>query len=360
MQQGEAVRRAGAGPAYLPASATARAAGSAGAAAAPPPVSSRNAKNLSELRLNMLLGGGCTAATVAVFHPLDSVRIRWQVLHASRSGVAPADAEGMLAFALGVARREGLVSGLWRPGVFAHSAATMVSSSFRLGVYPTLRDALVGEQGTKNALHMWAAGFCAGTVGFFFASPLFMAKVRLQVSAGDRSLALVNRSATGVLAAVARAEGLRGLWRGSGTLVARGALLSAGSQLGYDWTKTKCKCNACSRSAGPSRPTAVCSCGGWLADGPVLHLLASVASAFLASVMAAPLDLVLTRYQAAPLLGVQYSGVLHCVGSIARNEGLPGFYRGFWPLFLRLAPLWSVSLPFYEATRRFVGLSYMT
>ena len=308
----------------------------------------------------MLLGGGCTAAIVAVFHPLDSVRIRWQVLHASRGGVAPAGAESMVAFALGVARHEGLVGGLWRPGVAAHSSATFVSSSFRLGVYPTLRDALVGE-GTKNALHMWVAGFCAGTVGFFFASPLFMAKVRLQVSAGDRSLALVNRSATGVLVAVARAEGLRGLWRGSGTLVARGALLSSGSQLGYDWTKTKCKCEACSASApGAVWSTAACRCGGWLADGPVLHLLASVASAFLASAMAAPLDLVLTRYQAAPLLGVHYNGVLHCIGSIARNEGLPGFYRGFLPLFLRLAPLWSVSLPFYEATRRLVGLSYMT
>lgn len=295
----------------------------------------RRRKNLDELGANMLAGALCTSFSVAVWNPLDTLRIRWQVLAASERAAHG----GLVDFARTVVAREGLVRGLWTPGCVAHSTSVFLSSGIRLGFYPTLRDAFAGEGG-KHAGHMWLAGFSAGAVGFFLANPLFQAKVRLQATAGLGARA-PYASMTACVAHMAREEGVAGLWRGSSAMVARGALLSAGAGLGYDFTKTEAKRR------------------GVLGDGPALHALASVASALLASVMCAPCDLVMTRYQAAPALGISYKGLGDCVKHIVRTNGVPEFYRGWTPLFLRLCPLWMMNMPLYEFARERMGVGYM-
>mmetsp|Transcript_14907 Transcript_14907/g.26631 ORF Transcript_14907/g.26631 Transcript_14907/m.26631 type:complete len:200 (-) Transcript_14907:38-637(-) len=189
----------------------------------------------------------------------------------------------------------------------------------------------------KNVFFMWSAGFCAGAVGFFLANPFFLAKVRLQATAGQPNQPY--RSMWHCLAQTYQREGLTGLYRGSSALVIRGALLSAGAQVGYDGTKTKLK--------------------GVIEEGPMLHVVASVTSAFLASVMSAPCDLILTKYQAGPILGIKYASVFDCARIVVRDEGPMALYRGFTPLFFRLAPLWMLNMPMYEATRRLMGLSYL-
>ena len=65
--------------------------------------------------------------------------------------------------------------------------------------------------------------------------------------------------------------------RGTGALVARGATLSAGQQLGYDGMKTYCKKSG-------------------MEDGPLLHISASIAGAFMAANTSTPPDVVMTRF----------------------------------------------------------------
>ena len=128
------------------------------------------------------------------------------------------------------------------------------------------------------------------------------------------------------------------LWRGAGALVVRGALLSAGMQVGYDGFKTWAKRR------------------GVLEDGPVLHGLAACAGGVGAGICATPADVVMTRYQASST----YRSAVGAAADILRKDGVLAFYRGFTPFVVRLGPVFLISLPLTEQIRRLAGLGYLT
>ena len=128
------------------------------------------------------------------------------------------------------------------------------------------------------------------------------------------------------------------LWRGAGALVVRGALLSAGMQVGYDGFKTWAK----RRSI--------------LEDGPLLHGLAACAGGVGAGVCATPADVVMTRYQASS----KYGSAVGAAADILRKDGVLALYRGFTPFVVRLGPVFLISLPLTEQIRRLAGLGYLT
>ena len=280
-----------------------------------------------------------------MFNPLDTLRIRWQVS-------TTAQAEGNIVnFARTVVRTEGLLRGLWIPGVVANSTSIAMSSGLRMGFYPLLRDWLDmtlaegGEDGEKgkSAVSMMVASFCAGGIGYWISTPTYQVKVRLQsqtefVRNGGRAK---YKGLVHALSTIVREEGVGALYRGSGALLVRGALITLGQLTAYDLTKTRAK-NA-----------------GLLHDGPVLHLVASVVSAFFMATLSAPADILMTRYQTAPQSGITYRGLFHCATSMVKAEGPMVFYRGWSAFFIRLAPLNLVLFPLYEQLRRLFGLGYL-
>ena len=171
--------------------------------------------------------------SVAIMNPLDTLKVRYQV--ATEPG-------GMRSFAGQILRREGLWRGLWLPGVNANFWGIGVSSVGRVGCYPYVRDGLLKAVGAteKNAGVMFVAGLLAGAVGYLVSSPVYQVKTLAQAEAG-----LLENGVFATGASVGKApryaslvQGLGTLkrdghlWRGAGALVVRGALLSAGMQVG--------------------------------------------------------------------------------------------------------------------------------
>ena len=66
---------------------------------------------------NLFASAVSGAAGMAMFNPLDCLRVRWQVARADA-----ARARTAWRFAAEIARREGLVAGLWRPGLALNTA----------------------------------------------------------------------------------------------------------------------------------------------------------------------------------------------------------------------------------------------
>jgi hypothetical protein len=64
----------------------------------------------------------------------------------------------------------------------------------------------------------------------------------------------------------------------------------------------------------------------------VAHACASVAAAFFSCTFSAPADIVMTRYQAGPLLGRPYASPLECVRTMVAEEGAMVFFRGCAPV----------------------------
>ena len=99
---------------------------------------------------------------------------------------------------------------------------------------------------------------------------------------------------------------------------------------------------------------------GLLQDGVALHFSASVVAAFLSSTFSCPADFIMTRYQTAPVLGgTGKTGLVKYVVELVQAEGILSLYRGWTPLFARVAPVYVIYLPLYEQFRKMLGLGYM-
>ena len=276
--------------------------------------------------------------SVAIMNPLDTLKVRYQV------ATAPS---GMRGFAGQIVRQEGLWRGLWVPGVGANFGAICVSSVGRVGCYPYVRDGLLNAVGLeKNAGVMFVAGLLAGAVGYLVSSPVYQVKTLAQAEAGllENGVFATGASSGKAPRYASLVQGLGTLrrdghlWRGAGALVVRGALLSAGMQVGYDGFKTWAKRR------------------GVLEDGPVLHGLAACAGGVGAGVCATPADVVMTRYQASST----YRSAFGAAADILRKDGVLAFYRGFTPFVVRLGPVFLISLPLTEQIRRLAGLGYLS
>ena len=272
--------------------ATGAATRSVGVAAPDAQASAQLARSKRELPLNLAASILTGVTAVAIFNPLDCLRVRWQVLSKAQSG-----GHTIVSFAKEIVAREGLIRGLWAPGLGANVMAIGMSTGLRLGLYPVVRDHLVVSAGhaDRSPRVMFAAGLGVGAVSYWLATPLWCAKTRLQGEAG-----IVN--AEGVLSTGARAGkhrlyhytpqvltyivqnegGFTKLWRGAVSLVTRGALLTSGQMGGYDATKTIAKRT------------------GIIKDGPLLHVTGSIVAAFCAVTVSAPFDMIMTRCTLAP------------------------------------------------------------
>ena len=130
------------------------------------------------------------------------------------------------------------------------SGAICVSSVGRVGCYPYVRDGLLNAVGAteKNAGVMFVAGLLAGAVGYLVSSPVYQVKTLAQAEAGllengvfatgasvgqGAALRVARARPGNVKAGRATSGAAPARWPRRGALV-RGALLSAGMQVGYD------------------------------------------------------------------------------------------------------------------------------
>ncbi|KAK3607075.1 hypothetical protein CHS0354_039131, partial [Potamilus streckersoni] len=84
-------------------------------------------------------------------------------------------------------------------------------------------------------------------------------------------------------------------------------------------------------------------------------LAAAVMSGFVVTAFMTPFDVVSTRMynQRTDVHGKghMYQNVLHCFVKIFQTEGLWGFYKGWAPSLMRLAPHTVLSLVFWDRLR---------
>ena len=297
--------------------------------------------------LDLLAASSTGALVIALTNPLDCLKQRWQV---SRGG-----ATSIIAFTTSIVKGEGILSGLWLPGLATNCLACSISVGTRIGLYPSLRSAIAGEDQPKSGFGMFVSGLAGGALGYVVAAPLFFATRVAHAEAGlvDSSGILVTGARAGkvpsapgssmglgMLSTLAGQVGVAGLWKGAPVLVARGALLSATQLASYDLTKGKL------RQLG-------------LRDGPVVHGIASVAASLTLTTAICPLDVVLTSYQAGHAVGRPFDSPFACARQLVRDDGPSVLLRGWGPLFVRFLPSSVLTFFIYEQARRLLVGRYL-
>jgi len=215
------------------------------------------------------------------------------------------------------------------------------------GVYEQMRDNVFGKP-TSSSFAPWktiVCGLAAGSIGQFVASPMDLVKVQMQME-GRRQMEGKPprvRSVAHALQQTVRAGGVRSLWAGVVPNVQRAALVNMGDLATYDTAK----------HALLDHTT--------LQDNWFCHLLASVCSGFVAATLSTPADVIKTRIMNQPRnstgQGLYYKSSVHCLMETIRNEGFFSLYKGFIPIWSRMAP-WSMTFWLtWEKIRSMTGSS---
>ena len=282
---------------------------------------------------------GCTIADT-IFNPLEVLKVRKQIAMSASSAGGGAPSATSTALARAAIAEKGFARGLWLPGLEATMYRAFSYTGFRIGLYPTVRNAIVesGSFGDADSVSCRiAAGATTGAVGSAIFNPIDVVRIRMQG-------ANPYPSTLGAFGAIAREEGVLGLWRGIDVCMARAALLS-GSQLAtYDTTKRWMKDR------------------GVMHEGPALHFTASFVSGVVAQTVTQPVDTLKTLVMANG--GNQGNGrgngggTLATLGKLLARSGPVGLYRGYWPAMARQGPVMVIQMPIVEQFRKALGLDY--
>lgn len=287
------------------------------------------------------------AATVAesVTFPLDLTKTRLQIQgEVAASGNSPAVVKrGMVRTAVYIVREEGLIK-LWQglpPAVYRH----LIYTGVRMGVYEQLRDNILGRN-PDGSFPVWKAvigGLSAGSIGQFVTSPMDLVKVQMQMD-GKRIMEGKPPRVRGVYHAfqtIIRSGGVRALWAGWVPNVQRAALVNMGDLATYDTVKQTILRNTS------------------LNDNWFCHTLSSGCSGLVAAILGTPADVIKTRImnQATDKHGngLYYKSSVDCLMKTIRNEGFFSLYKGFVPIWSRMAP-WSLTFWLsWEEIRKLTG-----
>ena len=271
-------------------------------------------------------GLGCCLADT-VFNPLEVLKTRRQIILSTQKAACTSSA-GLVALASTHVRAEGLWKGLWEPGLLATWMRGMSYTGFRIGLYPTVRTAL----GRDDLIGRLLAGGVTGGVGALLFAPADVVRIRMQ---GPNPYG----STLGAFRTVASAEGVLALWRGVGASALRACLLSSTQLATYDTCKRVFKDK------------------DLFAEGPGLHITASMLSGFAAQTVVMPADVLRTLVMS----GARASdgGTLATLRALVREGGMRALYRGYLPALARQGPVMVVQMPLVEQLRRLFGLDYL-
>ena len=278
----------------------------------------------SSLWKEWFAGGVANAVTSALLNPLD---VSKTVMQTSTEASSFSSTLKKLYASNGL-------RGVFLPGLTASVIREMVYSGAKAGMYVPVRNYFSNENGGVTVAAKVQAALLTGALGSLLANPIDVVKIRLMRDPG------MYTSTLGALPSIYRAEGVGGLYRGLLPSTLRGACVSAGELASYDIIKSALREKFFSNK-----------------DGPVLHVCASLLTGMVASVVAAPWDLIKSRAMSSVGQSASISSVIF---QLSKEGGLPfSLFRGLLPAYLRLGPHALVAFPIFEQLRLALGLEYL-
>ncbi|XP_059151378.1 solute carrier family 25 member 35-like isoform X2 [Physella acuta] len=290
-----------------------------------------------------LIGGLATCGAGFFTNPLEVVKTRMQLQgelrahgqyavhyrNAFHALVTIAKNDGLLAL------QSGLVPALWYQ---------FFMNGTRLGAYQVQVN--MGLTKNSNGQHSFlrsvAAGAFAGCIGAIVGSPLYMVKTHLQ-SKANKEIAVGHQhpheSMSHAIKSIYKDHGTFGLWRGVSGAMVRVTVGSASQLSTFSFSKNFIQ------------ETKIFTPNSFLST-----LSASMVSGIFVTLFMTPFDVVSTRLYNQPFTqsghGAIYSGVTDCFLKIFRSEGLWGFYKGWFPSYLRIGPHTTISLVLWDEIRK--------
>jgi len=218
-------------------------------------------------------------------------------------------------------KEKNIYNGL-KPALLRHSVYTLL----RISIFEELKkrnngDTLVGKM---------IMGGVSGAIAQFVATPFDLLKVQYITDTSNKNRTIINSFQN-----IIEKKGLLGLYRGVSPNVTRALCVNLGELATYDYSKTILKKKF------------------KFEESTYLHLICGGISGFMAAVCSCPADVIKSRLMKS---NSEYRGVFDCLSKTVRYEGPMALYKGFIPIWLRLAPWQLTFWVSYEKLRYISGL----
>ncbi|GLD97364.1 hypothetical protein PINS_up006048 [Pythium insidiosum] len=315
----------------------------------------------SDIGTKIVLGGVANMTAASLTNPIDVVKTRLQLqtlarpLSVSGVGTAPTAYARYNGFRHGLRLiwlEEGLVG--WYKGIQASLLREGSYSALRFGLYDVVKETYESHlfpSSSSSPTHSaplfvkLLAGATTGAVGSALANPMDVVKVRMQ---SDRSGARYNNNFWFACRDILQHDGLvRGFYRGVGPTTVRAMVLTATQLPSYDHMKSVLLQSSLS-----------------LQEGFTVHIIASMFAGLMAATTSSPIDVLKTKIMnecsktaACPHQFRSPQALLRrTFMHVLQTDGVRGFFKGWFPNWIRLGPHTIISLMVYEELRARVGL----
>ncbi|CEH13650.1 mitochondrial tricarboxylate transporter [Ceraceosorus bombacis] len=281
------------------------------------------AKKRQEKPLNSLVAGAFAGA-VEGFATYPTEYVKTQAQFAVASGAKP---PGPFAIVKETVGRNG-VRGLYA-GCSALVAGNAVKAGVRFLSYDSIKLAVADrETGQLTLPRSIAAGFLAGLCeGAFAVAPSEAIKTRLIEDGKKPKSERLYKGLISGSAAIVRAEGIRGIYKGLVPTMARQGANSAVRLTTYSTLRAL--------ATKDGRKT-----------GSVETFLMGAAAGVVTVYLTMPFDVVKTRLQSAN--SARYTGMLNCFTTVLKEEGVLRFWKGTTPRLTRLILSGGIVFTIYE------------
>lgn len=277
-----------------------------------------------------LIGGLSGMSATCVVQPIDTVKVRIQILGEGKKAGATGFSTNPLTVGRQILSQEG-VGALYK-GLDAGLVRQATYSTTRLGVYSYLFERKKREQGSVSFGQKLLISSIAGFTGALVGTPADLALVRFQADGTLPPAERRNYKHVGdAFSRIVKEEGFFSLWKGSTPTIIRALALNMMMLTSNDEIK-----ETLTRWRGLAKPdqTSV--------------LTASAISGFLSSFVSLPFDNIKTKMQKQKPLPdgtLQYKSFVDCMAKTVKNEGVSGLWIGFFPTYyIRIAPHIMITL----------------
>ncbi|XP_046747279.1 mitochondrial dicarboxylate carrier [Diprion similis] len=272
-------------------------------------------------------GGLASAGAACVTHPLDLLKVHLQTQQEGKSSVSK--------ITLKIIKQQGVLA-LYN-GLTASLLRQLTYSTARFGFYEVGKQTLE-TPGYSSPFHqrLLLAGV-SGAVGGVIGTPADLINVRMQNDIKvSPELRRNYKHALDGLFRVWKEEGFLRLFNGCSTATSRAALMTIGQLSFYDQIKM------------------LLLQSGMFTDSPTTHFLSSLSAGAIATTLTQPLDVLKTRAMNAK--PGEFKNMIDLILYTAKLGPL-GFFKGYIPAFVRLAPQTILTFVFLEQLRTNFGFT---
>ena len=218
-------------------------------------------------------------------------------------------------------REKKIYNGL-KPALLRHSVYTLL----RISIFEELKK----RNNSNTFVEKMFVGGTSGAIAQLVATPFDLLKVQYITDTNNKNRTIINSFQN-----IIQKNGLFGLYRGVSPNITRALCVNLGELATYDYSKTVLKTKLKFK------------------ESTYLHLICAGFSGFMAAVCSCPADVIKSRLMKK---NSEYKGVIDCLSKTVKYEGPFALYKGFLPIWLRLAP-WQLTFWIsYEKLRYLSGL----